>query len=188
MQVSWEATPTTLQPVDMFVVVVEAARPPSDDNAVLRSRRARAAVAVVPSLLPGERWELETNETSLRLLLQEKEEEGESSKSYMISVCAANDLGRTCSEPQRVRASRKGPEILTPAGIRATTAEQRQAGGEREAAVSLSLVLAISVVVPTMLLLLVVAVVALVIVCKCCGGGSKKEYFPSRQGTHHQGT
>lgn len=156
LQISWEAPSSELQPVDSFVVVVQAT--PTRD--IVRSRRQ----AQVPSLSAGDLLEYETNNTKLELVITD------TSKSYTISVCSVNSIGRVCSEPQTVVQDGK-TAIPKPSGLSVV-----------KKAPTPGLVLAIAVVVPGMILVLFIALVAVIIVCKCCSGNGK-EYYPSKHGT-----
>lgn len=156
LQISWEAPSSELQPVDSFVVVVQA---PRTRGTIERSRRQ----AQVPSLPEGDLLEFETNDTKLELVITDD------SKHYTVSVCSVNGLGRVCSEPQEV-VEKIPPTPLSLSG-----------SGVRKAGPSEGLVLAIAVIVPGMILILFIALVAVVIMCKCCSGNGK-EYYPSKHG------
>ena len=156
LQISWEASSSELQPIDSFVVVVQQVTPS-------RSAPSRRQVQVT-SLRAGDLEEYETNDTKLELVITDN------SKSYTVSVCSVNSIGRVCSEPQKVVDGRKIPPLsLTPHSL------------EKKRRPSPGLVLAISVIVPGMILVLFLALVAVIIMCKCCSGNGK-EYYPSKHG------
>lgn len=151
------ANPTELQPVDIFVVILQT----TPIRSIIRARRQ----AEVPLLAPGESWEHETNETNLVVKITDV------TKPYTVSVCAVNSLGRTCSTPQQIDTRREQLRIPKPEGLTSK---------EKEEPLSFPLVIAIAVIVPVVLLVLCVALVGMVVMCRCCG--RSKEYYPARQG------
>lgn len=168
VSVLWEAHPSELQPVDKFVVTVQATPTPHN---VIRSRRE----VKVPSLAPGEYWEHETNKTNIVLRITDF------SKSYLVSVCAVNGLGRMCGETQQVEVYplKDDPSKGSPLKYPPSPDAEGVVGNKKT--LSKPVVIAAAVIVPVMLLVLAMAVVGVVIMCKCYGGS--KQYSPSRQGT-----
>ena len=155
VRISWVARPSELQPIDKFVVLVQA----MPTRSVTRSRRQ----VQVPLLAAGELWEQETNETNLNLRFMD------SSISYEISVCAENSLGRMCSSPKRVT----GEQLSR--GLKGKSLSSSSSS----TVLSLPILIAIAAAIPV--ILLVLCVIVLLVVCKC--RRSSREYFPSRQGT-----
>lgn len=161
VHITWDAESTSLQPIDQFIVIVEA----TPTRSLIRSRRQ------IPAPSAGNRWEYETEDTSLTLTIEDLSE-----KSYTVSVCAVNHLGRECSSPQALinkpTASPGKGQTLKASGLISEEVEKR--------AVSRPLVIAIAVVVPLMLLVLCIASICAVMICKHCS--ISKSYYPARQG------
>lgn len=171
MYVSWVANPSELQPIDKFVVVVEA----TPTRSSIRSRRQMQ----VPSLSPGEVWEYETTETDTVLALTD------TSKSYTVSVCAVNTLGRICSSPQKIerpKSSHSPNAKPNPSAATAVGLSGRDLTSEKRKSLSFPVVITLAVMVPVMLLVLCLTVIIVVIMCKCCKG-RRQEYCPAKQGT-----
>lgn len=169
LHISWEAQSTDLQPINKFVVVVAQAPAPIR-NALDRFRRQAEAVGV-PSLTESGYWEYETDENSLTLELSDP------SKTYTVSVCAVNQLGRECTDPPEVVHPVESPkEPAISAGLQGGP----DSGGSKKKTLSSGLVIAIAVVVPVMMLALCAAVIFAAMICKYYN--RSKDYYPARQG------
>ena len=161
VQISWKATPSELQPINKFVVVVEA----TPTRGLVRSRRQNSD----PS---GNRWEYETEKETLTITFEDS-----SDKTYTISVCAVNHLGRECSHPEVIANPALKPLSL---GLDQSPPSAASSQVGKKESISHPLVIAISAIIPGMLLVLCVAVVCAVAICKHCN--VSKTYYPARQG------
>lgn len=162
LHLSWQSQATDLQPVDKFVVVMQAT--PNRD--IIRSRRQAETIQTVPSLESGDSWEYETEGTSVIL------EFVDNSKPYTVSVCAVNEFGRKCTSPRDL-VIEKDTRVQIPSPPEAVVREERKP--------SRGLIIAVAVVVPVMVMVLLLALLCVVIVCRCYRHRSK-EYRPARTG------
>lgn len=179
--ISWQYDGSDLQPADKFTITVQTT---STQQHVGLSRR-QAGNVQVPSLSPNDVWEYETEKTSLVVELTDN------SKRYVITVCAVNEFGSECTEPQELKEYTGEPQqpekqIGDPRDVNTNSLQVEAAGLEQqdvlvvEGKPSRGLVIAIAVVAPVMALVLCMALICAIVICRCYG--RSKEYYPARQG------
>lgn len=155
--VTWKAEASALQPISHFRVSVRTADISSD-----RSRRQ----ASVESSSDSE--EFVTMDTQVLL------EGVENDKTYIIQVCAENDLGHACASPKEFTIEREEGNVpvikISSSGLNP---------GDKSSSLPKGYIALI--ILPVLVLLGICILLLSVLVCSCCRSSSKK-YYPSYQG------
>ena len=146
-----------------FVITVKA----MSAHTIVRSRRQENV-----SILPEDYWEYKTEQTSFTF------KEMDLSRSYNISVCAENDVGRTCTEAMQFT-SKSEPLNPKHQGLNERKPSNKNTG------LSLSVPIMVAIIVSVVIvLLLFVLILCVVAICKCTS--NERNYYPSKQGIYYQ--